>query len=64
LLCAARPQGKKDTAKALVKELGTQPGAASVALVELWQNLKPLVSGLAATMTGVKRKAENGKPTL
>lgn len=64
LLCAAHPQGKKETAKALVKELGSQPDAASMALVELWQNLKPLVTGLATTMTGVKRKSDNGKPTL
>lgn len=63
-LCAAHPQGKKETAKTLVKELGSQPGAASMALVELWQNLKPVVTGLAASMTGAKRKVENGEPAL
>lgn len=60
--CARRSQGKKETAKALVKELGgATPSESAMALIELWQTLKPLVLSLAPSMTGAKRKGENGK---
>lgn len=55
---SSHPQGKKDAAKALVKELGSKPIAPAMELTELWVKLQPVVAGLVA---GAKRKGENGE---